>query len=118
MSRKNMPEALQSACASVYPDATFPDVYIGPLLEYVVWNYSEIPSVHADRAPRASVYLCQVHLFLPRGKNPKTAILALRRALFNAGFTWPDLTNASDSDGQHLVLECQYTDGGGYYAQS
>lgn len=110
-----MPTALQAALSTVYPGAVFPNVYSGPLLEYVVWNYDELPRVFADSAPHASVYLVQVHLYCPHKENPTEAIQALRRALWDADFTWPSLTDASDSDGQHWVLECQYTDGGGFY---
>ena len=110
-----MPAALQEALARGYAGAVFPNVYSGPLLEYVVWNYDELPRVFADSAPHASVYLVQVHLYCPQRKNPTEAIQALRRALWDAHFTWPSLTDASDSDGQHWVLECQYTDGGGFY---
>lgn len=115
MSAEKMPEALQQACESVFPEASFPNVYTGGLLEYVVWNYTEIPSVYAERAPHASRYLCQVHLYLPHKEEPLDAIQALRRALFEADFTWPSLTDASDGEGQHYVLECQFADGGGFY---
>ena len=111
-----MTAALQSACESVFPGAVFPNVYTGPLLRYVVWNYDEIPAVYAERAPRASRYLVQVHFYLPQKEEPLEGIQALRRALFDRQFTWPSLTDASDSGGQHYVLECQYADGGGYYA--
>ena len=111
-----MPTALQAALDNVYPGASFPNVYTGPLPEYVVWNYTEIPAVYAERAPRASRYLCQVHLYYPHKKSPLEAIQALRWALFDAQFTWPSLTDASDSEGQHWVLECEFADGGGFYA--
>lgn len=110
-----MTTALQAACESVLPGAVFPNVYTGPLLRYVVWNYDEIPAVFAERAPRASRYLVQVHFYLPHKEEPLTGIQALRRALFDRQFTWPSLTDASDGDGQHYVLECQYADGGGFY---
>ena len=32
-----------------------------------------------------------------------------------AGFTWPQVTDATDAEGQHWVLECEYADGGGLY---
>lgn len=110
-----MTTALQGACESVFPGAVFPNVYTGPLLHYVVWNYDEIPAVFAERAPNASRYLVQVHFYLPHKESPTEAIQALRRALFNRQFTWPSLTDASDGDGQHYVLECQYVDGGGFW---
>lgn len=112
---ERMPEALQTALSPVFPGAVFPHVYTGPLLRYVVWNYDELPRVFADSAPHASIYLVQVHLYLPHKESPTAAIQALRMALWSAHFTWPSVTDASDSEGQHWVLECQFTDGGGFY---
>ena len=34
---------------------------------------------------------------------------------FDEGFTWPIPIDATDADGQHWTLECEYTDGGGFY---
>lgn len=112
---ERMPAALETALSPVFPGAVFPHVYTGSLLRYVVWNYDELPRVFADSAPHASVYLVQAHLYLPHKESPTASIQAIRRALWEAGFTWPSLTDASDSEGQHWVLECQYTDGGGFY---
>lgn len=106
---------LQEACESVLPGAVFPQVYTGPLLRYAVWDYNVMPAVWAERAPHAARYLCQVHFYLPHKENPHEAILALSAALHNRDFTWPQLTDATDADGQHWVLECEYADGGGYY---
>ena len=113
--QKPMSQKLQEALETVYPGAVFPMVYKGKAVEYIVWNYSAIPSVWAESAPHAYRYLVQVHLYCPIGKNPTETILAIDRAVFNAGFTWPSLTDASDEEGQHWVLECEYADGGGYY---
>ena len=110
-----MAEALQAACESVLPGAVYPNVYTGPVLKYIVWNYNVIPTVWAERAPHAARYLVQVHFYLPHKENPHAAILALSRALFDRDFTWPNVTNATDAEGQHWVLECEYADGGGYY---
>ena len=110
-----MSEQLQAACETVTPGAVFPDVYTGSLLKYIVWNYNVIPAVYAESVPHAARYAVQVHYYLPHKENPQTAILTLSRALSNRGFTWPTVTDATDSDGQHWVLECEYADGGGYY---
>ena len=115
--QKPMAQKLTEALEPILPGAVFPMVYTGKDLKYIVWNYSVLPSVWADRAPHAARYLVQVHFYLPHGENPQAAILALSRAIFDAGFTWPELTDASDEEGQHWVLECEYTDGGGYYGQ-
>lgn len=110
-----MSEQLQTACESVLPGAVFPQLYTGGLLKYIVWDYNQIPQVFAERAPHAARYLVQVHFYLPHKENPQAVILALSRALFEKDFTWPTVTDATDSDGQHWVLECEYADGGGYY---
>lgn len=110
-----MAEALTGALEPLFPGAVFPQLYTGPLLRYVVWNYNILPRVWAEGVPHAARYLVMVHFYLPHKEDPREAILSLSRALSEAGFMWPDLTDASDSDGQHWVLECEYTDGGGYY---
>lgn len=94
-----------------------PNLYTGSAREYATWNYSELPEVFADGAPHAARYLIQVHYFLPTGKSPSSLKQDLRLALFYAGCTWPNITNASDNEGQHYVFECEYADGGGYYGQ-
>ena len=108
-------ERIVTALTPIYGEDVFPDVYVGLAKEYVVYNYTIIPAVYAERAPRAARYLVQVHLYSPREKDPAAAILSLSRALFDAGFTWPGVTDASDAEGQHHVLQCEGCDGGGYY---
>lgn len=112
---KCVAEALQGAIGPLFSGAVFPQMYTGPLLRYVVWNYNQIGQVYAEGVPHAARYLVQVHFYLPHKEDPRADILSLSRALSAAGFTWPDVTDASDSDGQHWVLECEYADGGGYY---
>lgn len=108
-------EAIQAALLPLFPDAVFPHMYTGPLVRYVVWNYNVVGEVWAEGVPHAARYLVQVHFYLPHRENPHEALLSLSRALFDAGLTWPSLTDAADAEGQHWVLECEYTDGGGYY---
>lgn len=116
--KKPVSEALTDALETVYPDSVYPETYVGTATEYVVWNYSVINEVWAESVPQAARYLVQVHLYSPRGKDPTAAILALEQALSAAGFTWPARTDASDKEGQHHVLECEYCDGGGYYGHT
>lgn len=111
-----MAEALQGALETVFDSSQiFPHVYTGTLLRYVVWNYSVLPAVWAEGQPHAARYLVQVHFYLPHKEDARAAILSISRALFDAGFTWPNLTDASDEEGQHWVMECEYTDPGGAY---
>ena len=112
----NVDSALKAAISSLFPCA--PNVYTGSALEYVVWNCYTIPQAFAEELPAAARYPTQVHYYLPHGKNPNPGKLQLQRALFNAGFTWPSITNASDSEGQHYVLECDFVNAGGVYGES
>ena len=106
--------ALQAALQPL-AKPVFPHFYTGDALEYITTNYTVLPQVFADRAPRAARYLVQVHYFLPHKENPNAMIQSISRALFDAAFTWPSVVDATDREGQHYVLECEYADGGGYY---
>jgi tRNA A37 methylthiotransferase MiaB len=76
---------------------------------------AEIPEVDADDAPHAARYLITVRYYLPFDQNPNARKRQIARALFDAGCTWPSITNISDREGQAYALECEWADGGGYY---
>ena len=88
-----------------------PNLYDGAATEYIVFNYDEVGVLNADDRPRAVVYRVMVHLYLPHGENPQTKKNAIREALHDAGATWPEITNASDSEGQHYVFEFEMMEG-------
>lgn len=88
-----------------------PNVYDGSSLEYAVYNYTQIPAINADGRPHAMRYLIQVNVYLPHGKNPNQIKKTLANALLTAGFTYPTITNASDSNGQHYAFEFEGMDG-------
>lgn len=112
----NVETALKAAISPLFPYA--PNVYTGKELEYVVWNCYTISEVYAEEKPAAARYPTMVHYYLPHGKNPNPGKLALQQALFAAGFTWPSIANASDSEGQHYVLECDFVNAGGVYGET
>lgn len=60
-----------------------------------------------DDGPGCERWLAQVHLFAPLAENCIRRARETKRALFAAGFTWPDMTDATDQDGQHYVFECE-----------
>ena len=88
-----------------------PNVHTGNETEYIVFNYSELPTLHADNAPHAIRYLVQAHWFLPLAANPNAKKKQIKNALLDAGFTYPGVTNASDSTGQHFIFEMEGLDG-------
>ncbi len=74
---------------------------------YYSFNYSILGADFSDDAPNYQRYLVQVHFFCPRTFDSVQRIAQTQRALFSAGFTWPDVIFASDEDGQHIVFECE-----------
>lgn len=103
--------ALTPIIPVVKPDAYRPLPNETPATEYIVFNYTELPTLHADNEPHAMRYLVQVHYFCPWNVNPSSKKKRIRQALHGAGFTYPSTTNASDDDGQHFVFEAEYLDG-------
>jgi hypothetical protein len=101
---------IRAAITPIVPECV-PDQYTGTATEYCTFNYSEIPDSFGDESPEAIRYLVQLHYFLPTGTNPHAKKKQLKNALLSAGFTYPSVTNASDSDGQHIIFETEYSDG-------
>jgi len=87
-----------------------PDVYTGTATEYCTFNSSEYPTRFADDVPTFIGHSVQLHYFCPTGVNPEAKKAALKSALFSAGFSYPEIQNMSDADGQHFVLECEFID--------
>ena len=93
-----------------------PDLHTGEETTYIIFNYSIRGGLFADDAPGYDIYLIQVHLMAPYGKNTVALRKEIKRALFSAGFTWPTEVDAgskyrSENTGQHLVFECQFEEG-------
>ena len=112
----NVEEAVKRAVSPLFPCEA--GTYTGTALEYVTWTVYQLPQVYGEHGPAAARYPVMVHYWLPHGKNPNPGKLRISKALFDQGFTWPSVTNASDGDGQHYVFECNYVNGGGVYGQT
>ena len=78
---------------------------------YFAFNYSVIPEDFADDAPQHERFLVQVHFFCPLNVNITKQKKNICHALFAAGFTWPEITDASDENGRHIVFECEIAEG-------
>ena len=103
----------------------FPNKYTGPELEYLVTNWTMIPTLNAGDLAHAARYLVQVHYYLPDKQNPHETLEAICRALVAADFTCPEISNVDDAErrsgamyGQHWVIECEYADGGYRYGEA
>lgn len=78
---------------------------------YLTINMDAIPDMFCDDAPDADVWLVQLHLFAPFSRDTTRIRRQLRKAIFEAGFTYPDMTDASltirstDGTEQHIIFE-------------
>ncbi len=78
---------------------------------YYTFACSSFGDDYGDDEPGHERWLVSVHLFAPPGENVIRRARKTKRALFAAGFTWPEMVDASDQDGQHYVFECEAMDG-------
>lgn len=87
------------------------DTYKGREAEYIVFNYTTIPSDFGDDDAGHYRVLVQVHLYAPPEENTVRLRREISRRLVSAGFTRPSVVPASDKDGQHYIFECEDAEG-------
>ena len=78
---------------------------------YYTFTCTSFGDDFGDDAPGHERWLVSVHFFAPLGENWNGRVRATKEALFAAGFTWPEFTDATDQDGQHFVFECEAAEG-------
>ena len=94
-----------------------PDVYGGDEAEYCVYTYTEVPTNFGDDGPRAILYRIEVHWFFPwrpgvtATREVKDKKRKLKRALADAGFDYPTVSDGSDDQWAELVFETEYING-------
>lgn len=81
------------------------NTYTGLDQTYFVFNYTVVPDDYSDDKPDYNRYICQVHFYAPFTFNSITLAKMVKVALENADFTYPEQTDASDEEGQHIVFE-------------
>lgn len=77
---------------------------------YYAFSCSSFGADFGDDVPGCERCLVTVHFFAPLGENCIQRVRQTKRALFAAGFTWPQAVDATDQDGQHIVFECEAID--------
>lgn len=82
-------------------------VYKGKAKSYLVIRHSDYPAAPGDDRPGALRILVYVDIYCPLSGNPTATVNAVRRALYNAGMTYPTTEDASDADTRHIVVECE-----------
>ena len=81
---------------------------------YYTYNYTTFGADHRDNEPRFLKHLVQVHFFCPLSFRSVSRARQTRKALRDAGFTFPSTVNATDTDGQHIIFECEYVEEADY----
>lgn len=85
-----------------------PDVYQGDSEKYFVYNYADQRgSLWADDGPETVIASVQVHFFMPEKENFIKIQNKIRKALFEQGFTFPQVTVLTENKKRHLVFECE-----------
>lgn len=86
------------------------DFFGGDVEEYFTFNYADDRAADfGDNGPLHVVAYMQVHYFGPMDKDYLAVKKKVRKALFDAGFTYPDVTDATVIEDRirHLVFECE-----------
>ena len=86
------------------------NIYEGTAASYFVYNYADdILADAGDDDPQAYVASMQIHYICPLQQSYSDMKRRIRKALIDAGFTPPEVTDASDTADRtrHLVFECE-----------
>lgn len=87
--------------------------YSGNAETYFVFRLDSYPENFANDDPLHDLTTVQLHLFAPFTLNTRILRKKVRKAMAEAGFTYPNTIDASEvvraSDGteQHIVFECE-----------
>lgn len=114
--------AIQKALRSFERPAV-PYTYEGDEVRYFTYNYADNRGAdYGDDTPGSAVADVQVHMFLPITDpvtKAKTNFIKdqnlVRKALFTAGFTYPDVIvrREDDTSSWHIIFECEYEEENG-----
>lgn len=85
-------------------------VYRGSNEVYFVFGYNTIPAQPSDNTPEFERYLIWVRIVAPVTTKITTLVRQVKRALENAGFTYPKSTPVEDADRQEIMLETEWAE--------
>lgn len=104
-------EARLKKLLEAFGDPVENGAYQGKSERYYTFNISTRGTNYADDMPQDEICMVQIHFFAPRTYNYVMRIKETKVALANDGFLWPDVTDASDDEGRHVILETAYVQG-------
>lgn len=79
--------------------------YTGEEKAYLVINHSSVPTAFRDDVPEYERQLVQLHLYCPAKQNTVALCAEIKRAIHEAGFSYPSTEDVSDKTGRHIVFE-------------
>lgn len=85
-------------------------LYEGEKTEYITFNWADDRAEDfGDDIPTEDVAYMQIHYICPWSKDYKETKRSIRQLLHTAGFTWPEVTDASEESARirHFVYECE-----------
>ena len=88
-------------------------VYNGTSTKYVVFNLVDSRGeVFSDDKPKIDATAMQIHFFCPSTYNYHSDKARIRKALFDAGFTYPQITTIYEEVTKmlHIVFECEISE--------
>ena len=86
-------------------------VYHGECRRYYTFSCVSAGADYGDDAPGHEIYLVTIHFYAPLNENITARVRDTKRALFAAGFSWPETLNNSDDNGRDIIFECEYVEG-------
>lgn len=101
---------LREALLPIVPEIE-PDVYAGNAEEYMTISITEIPVFFGDGEPRGIRCLITVRWYFPFGMSPTDKKRRIRRAMVEAGTTYPTVTPLDDGVGRCFAFEAEALDG-------
>ena len=90
-----------------------PDLYEGDEKKYFTFNIADDRGyLFADDVPSTNRITMQIHFFLPMSENYIAKKAEIRKALLDAGFTYPVIEMLTEDDTQvrHIVYECEISE--------
>lgn len=86
-----------------------PDLYTGNEERYVTYNFvDDYGTDFADDEPETIVNSMQIHFFMPAKETYIDWKKRIRKALFDADFTFPEVTIQTEDENtiRHMIFEC------------
>jgi hypothetical protein len=84
-----------------------PDVHTGDAEEYLTFSCESTGDEFGDDAPLVERYNVVIHYCCPLSTDSVAKREQIKRLLSAADFSWPDMIDSTDENGQDWIFECE-----------